>query len=100
MVIPASSLEYVNVTVSTAPAGVVLTGTAPQFAFLPDTNRGNPVTADWLTGEWEDSDTARILVGPTGGETSLTRGDWHVWVKIDPPNDEIVVRRAGTLTVA
>lgn len=98
MVIPASSLEYVNVTISVSPAGVVLTGTAPKFAFLPDTNRGNPVTADWLTGEWDD-DTARILVGPTSGETSLTRGDWHVWVRIDPPNDELVVRKAGTLTV-
>lgn len=98
MVIPATSLEYVNVTVSTAPAGVDLSGNAPQFAFLADTSRGNPSSGQWLTGEWDD-DTARILVGPTSGDVALTRGDWHVWVKIDPPNDEVVVRRAGTLTV-
>ncbi|MFD7093381.1 hypothetical protein [Streptomyces xanthophaeus] len=97
MVIPASSLEYLSVTVTTSPAGVVLTGTAPKFAFLPDTNRANPGSGDWLDGEW-DGTAARILIGPTG-ETALTRGDWHVWVKIDPPNDELVVRRAGTLTV-
>ncbi|MFD0353499.1 hypothetical protein ACFVHW_07080 [Streptomyces sp. NPDC127110] len=98
MVIPASSREYVNVTVTAAPTGTVLTGTAPRFAFLPDTNRGNPGTGDWLTGEWDGSATARVLVGP-GGTTTLTRGDWHVWVNIDPPSTENVVRRAGTLTI-
>lgn len=98
MVIPASSTEYVTVTVTTQPAGVDLTGTPSRFAFLPDTRRSNPTAADWLTGEWDDADTARILVGPAG-ETSLTRGSWHVWIEIDPPNDELVVRRAGTLTV-
>lgn len=99
MVIPSSSLEYVNVTVTASPAGVVLTGTAPRFAFLPDTNRGNPITADWLTGEWDGTATARILIGPTGGAVTLSRGDWHVWVRIDPPNDELVVKRSGTLRV-
>ncbi|MGW7435697.1 hypothetical protein [Streptomyces sp. NPDC054849] len=99
MLIPATSTEYISVTITASPAGVDLTGTPPQFQFLAETNRGNPALADWLTGEWEDSDTARILVGPTGGETSLTRGDWHVWVRIDPPNDELIIRRSGTLTV-
>lgn len=99
MVIPASSLEYVSVTISTSPAGVVLTGTAPRFAFLPDTNRANPVTADWLTGEWDGTTTARILIGPTGGAATLSRGKWHVWLRIDPPNDELVVRLTGTLRV-
>lgn len=98
MVIPASSLEYVNVSVGTSPAGVVLTSSPPKFAFLPDANRANPVTADWLTGEWDGTATARILIGPTGAAT-LSRGDWHVWVRIDPPNAELVVRRSGTVTV-
>lgn len=97
-VIPASSTEYLSISVTTSPAGVDLTGSTPSFAFLPDANRSNPVTADWLDGGWDD-DTARILVGPEGGERALTRGDWHVWVKIDPPNGELVVRKAGTLTV-
>jgi hypothetical protein len=93
--IPATSTEYLSVSVTASPVGVSVTGTAPQWAFLPATNRGNPET--WLTGEW-DSSTARILIGPDG-ETTLTRGDWYVWVRLDPPNDELVVRRAGTLSV-
>ncbi|MFF5445477.1 hypothetical protein [Streptomyces sp. NPDC012888] len=99
MVIPASSTEYISITVSTSPAGIDLTGTPPRWAFLPDTNRSNPINGDWLDGQWDGDTTARILVGPTGGETALTRGSWHVWVKLDPPNDETVVRKAGTLTV-
>ncbi|MGP3684141.1 hypothetical protein ACTVZO_05405 [Streptomyces sp. IBSNAI002] len=98
MVIPASSLEYLSVDVTASPAGVDLSGTPPEFAILPDTNRANPSSGDWLTGEWDDT-TARILIGPAGGETALSRGDWHVWIRIDPPNDELIVRRAGTLTV-
>ncbi|MFF4847988.1 hypothetical protein [Streptomyces sp. NPDC001194] len=98
MVIPASSLEYVSVAVTTAPAGIDLTGTAPQFAFLPAANRANPSSGQWVNGQWDGSSTARVLVGPDGAAT-LTRGDWHVWIKIDPPNDELIVRRAGTLTV-
>ncbi|MEU6294838.1 hypothetical protein [Streptomyces erythrochromogenes] len=98
MVIPASSTEYLTVTVTARPAGIDLTGTAPQFALLPEARRGNPVPADWVTGEWDDADTARILLGPDGA-TALTRGRWHVWLRIDPPNDEVVIRAAGTLTV-
>jgi hypothetical protein len=98
MLIPATSTEYLTVTVTTQPAGVDLTGTAPRFALLPETRRGNPTASDWHTGQWDDTDTARILVGPDG-ETSLTRGTWHVWIEIDPPNDELVVRRAGSLTI-
>jgi hypothetical protein len=97
VVIPASSTEYLSVPVTAQPAGVDLTGTPPRFAFLPETRRGNPTAADWLTGEWDD-DTARILVGPDATAT-LTRGTWHVWIEIDPPNDELVIRRAGELRI-
>lgn len=98
MVIPASSLEYLSVTVTASPADVVLTGTAPRFAFLPDASRSNPVNADWVDGEWDGDSTARVLIGPAGDRT-LTPGRWGVWVRIDPPNDEVVVRKAGMLTV-
>lgn len=96
-VIPASSTEYVSVAITTSPAGLDLTATEPSWAFLPATDRGNPEAGDWLTGLW-DGDTARILVGPDGA-TTLTRGDWHVWLRVDPPNNELVVRRAGLLSV-
>ncbi|WP_329114468.1 hypothetical protein [Streptomyces sp. NBC_01353] len=98
MVIPASSLEYLSVTVTASPEGADLTGTAPRFAFLPDANRSNPEPEDWIVGEWDGDTTARVLVGPAGDST-LTRGSWHVWVSIDPSNDEHVVRKAGTLIV-
>ncbi|MEU7032718.1 hypothetical protein ABZ958_03405 [Streptomyces sp. NPDC046237] len=98
MVIPASSLEYLRVTVTTSPDGIVLAGAAPRFAFLPDANQANPGAGDWVDGEWDGDSTARILIGPAGDRT-LTPGYWNVWVRIDPPNDEVVVRKAGTLTV-
>ncbi|WP_423833348.1 hypothetical protein [Streptomyces manipurensis] len=98
MLIPASSTEYVSVAITTHPAGVDLTGSPPQFQFLPDPQRSNPTLGAWLDGEWDGPGTARILVGP-GTDALLTRGDWHVWLRVDPPNDEHVVRRAGTLTV-
>ncbi|MFD9306121.1 hypothetical protein ACFWCB_26290 [Streptomyces sp. NPDC060048] len=98
VVIPGSSTEYLNVTVVSLPAGFDLTGTPPQFQFLPDTNRSNPTLGEWLDGEWDGATTARILIGSMA-PALLSRGDWHVWVRIDPPNDELVVRRAGTLTI-
>lgn len=96
MVIPAASTEYVHVPITLTPA-VDLTGTAPRFAFLASTDRGNPEVDAWLTGEWDDG-VARILVGPDG-ETTLTRGDWHVWINVDPPGVEDIVRLSGTLSV-
>ncbi|MGR4880607.1 hypothetical protein ACIPUC_14400 [Streptomyces sp. LARHCF249] len=50
MGIAASSLDYVNVAIATTPAS--LSGTPPQCAFLPDTNLANPISGDWLAGEW------------------------------------------------
>ncbi|MEU8525267.1 hypothetical protein AB0C77_06640 [Streptomyces sp. NPDC048629] len=97
MVIPASSLEYVSVTVAASPANAGL-GSTPRFAFLPSGNRGNPEPADWLPGEWDGDTTARILVGP-GGDITLTPGDWRVWVRIDPPGEEDVVRLSGVVSV-
>ncbi|MEU9415173.1 hypothetical protein [Streptomyces sp. NPDC048272] len=96
MVIPAASTEYVHVPVTVTPT-VDLTGEPPRFAFLPATDRGSPEAGDWLDGEWDDGE-ARILVGPDG-ETSLTRGDWYVWISIDPPGVEDIVRLSGTLSV-
>lgn len=97
MVIPASSTEYVSVSVTATPAGAEL-GATPQFAFLPVTDRGNPADGDWLAGEWDDDATARILVGPDGA-TTLTPGDWRIWIRIDPLSDEDVVRLSGIVTV-
>lgn len=94
MVIPATSTEYVHIPV-TAPAGVDLTGITPKIAILPVANRDNPSVADWHTGDWATATEARLLVGPDGGALTLTPGDYSVWVSIDPPGSENVVRRSG-----
>lgn len=94
MVIPASSTEYLHVPV-TAPAGSDLTGMPVQIAVVA--HRSNPSDAEWRTADWDDG-AARILIGP-GTDTALAAGDYKVWVRVDPPGGEDVVRKAGVLSV-
>lgn len=98
MLIPATSTEFVHVPV-TAPAGVDITGTPPKLAVLPVTNRANPVTGDWHTGDWVSGPEARLLVGPDGGALTLTAGDYRVYVSFDPPGSENIVRLSGYLGI-
>lgn len=98
MVIPATSTEYIHVPV-TAPAGVDITGTPPQLAILPVSNRDNPVPGDWHAGTWADGTVARLLVGPDGGAVTLPSGDYRVWISFDPPGSEDVVLMSGYLGV-
>jgi hypothetical protein len=60
-------------------------------------HRNNPVEAEWRTASW-DGTTARLLVGPDT-DTALTAGDYKVWINIDPPGAEAIVRTAGILSV-
>lgn len=94
MVIPSTSTEYLHVPV-TAPAGTDVTGMPVQIAVVA--HRANPADDEWQDASWSGA-TARILVGP---DTSLelAAGDYRVWIRIDPPGAEAVVRRAGILTV-
>jgi hypothetical protein len=94
MVIPASSTEYLHVPV-TAPAGVDLAGAPVHIAVVA--HRANPAADEWQTAAWADG-AARILIGP-GADLVLTAGDYKVWVRVDPPGAEDIVRRAGILTV-
>jgi hypothetical protein len=94
MVIPASSTEYLHVPV-TAPAGADLTATAVQIAVVA--HSANPAGAEWQDATWQDG-AARILVGP-GTSTPLAPGDYKVWLRVDPPGAEDIVRKAGILTV-
>jgi hypothetical protein len=97
VVIPASSTEYVHVPV-TGPEGVEIDGSPPQLAFLPVSNRDSPGEDDWHTGDWDDSD-ARLLVGPDGGTVTLAKGDYRVYVSVDPPGPENIVRLSGYLSI-
>lgn len=98
MVIPATSTEFVHVTV-TVPAGADITGTPPKLAILPVSNRDNPEASDWHTGDWGDGTEALLLVGPDGGAITLTRGDYRVYVSFDPPGSENIVRLSGYLGI-
>ncbi|MGW5638736.1 hypothetical protein [Streptomyces sp. NPDC003832] len=95
MMIPATSTEYLHIPV-TVPAGVD-TGASPvQIAVVA--HRANPDEDEWHAAAWVGSE-ARILIGP-GTDIVLTAGDYRVWINVDPPGGENVVRRAGILTIA
>ncbi len=94
-VIPASSTEYLHVPVTVTPAGVSLTGVPVQVAVVA--HRANPADDEWQTASWNDG-AARLLIGP-GTSTVLTAGDYRVWIHIDPPGAEAIVRHAGILSV-
>ena len=98
MEIAATSTEYVRVTAVSKAAGSTINPAAPpKFAFLPASSTDNPVTEDWLTGEWA-APHARILVGPSGGAVTLAPGDYRVWLTW-AAGLEAPVYRTGTLTV-
>lgn len=94
MLIPATSTEYLHVPV-TLPGGVDSTSTPVRIAVVA--HRADPADSEWRDAEWAGTD-ARILVGPASSLT-LTAGDYRVWINIDPPGAENVVRKAGVLSV-
>jgi hypothetical protein len=104
LVIPAGSLEYVQVPVHAESSGAQINPTtdAVHMAFLPGSQA--PEAGDWKSGSWDTDATttpttyrAQCLVGPSGTVT-LTRGTYAVWVKItDSP--EVPMRPVGSLKV-
>jgi hypothetical protein len=94
-VIPATSTEYLHIPVTATPAGTDLTTAPVRVAVVA--HRTDPASSEWRTADW-NAGVARLLIGP-GGDIALARGDYRVWINIDPPGSENVVRRAGILTV-
>lgn len=94
MVIPASSTEYLHIPV-TAPTGTDLTGAPVKIAVVAHAD--DPADTEWKTAEWAAGE-ARLLVGPDSG-LELAPGTYRVWIAVDPPGVENIVRRAGTLTL-
>ena len=76
---------------------VPLIGFAGPVQIAVVTHRSNPADGEWRTASW-DNGAARILIGP-GTDTVLTAGDYKVWVRVDPPGAEDIVRKAGVLSV-
>jgi hypothetical protein len=94
VLIPATSTEYLHVPV-TLPVGVDSTSTPVRIAVVA--HRADPADSEWRDAEWAGTD-ARILVGPASS-LPLTAGDYRVWINLDPPGAENVVRKAGILSV-
>lgn len=94
-VIPAASTEYLHVPVTATPAGTSLTGVPVKMAVVA--HRTSPAVDEWRTASWTDG-TARILIGP-GSDLLLAAGDYRVWIAIDLPGAEHVIRQSGILTV-
>jgi len=95
VLIPASSTEYLHIPV-TAPAGVDLSGVPVRIAVVAHAD--NPADTEWHTADWVDGE-ARLLIGPDGGALELTRGNYRVWIAIDPPGAENITRQSGLLTI-
>jgi hypothetical protein len=92
--LPATTTEYLHIPV-TLPSGVTTGSTPVRIAVVP--HRNNPAGSEWQAADWADG-AARVLVGPDSG-LALTTGDYWVWINIDPPGAENVVRKAGILSV-
>jgi len=92
--IPATSTEYLHIPV-TLPAGVDTGSTPVRVAVVA--HRADPADSEWNDADWADGE-ARILIGPGSGLV-LTAGDYRVWINLDPPGVENVVRKAGILSV-
>ncbi|MGW9401468.1 hypothetical protein [Streptomyces sp. NPDC055642] len=95
MLIPATSTEYLHIPV-TAPDDIDLNTAPVQIAVVA--HGDNPGSDEWQTAEWADSQ-ARLLIGPDSGTLTLTRGTYRVWINVDPPGAENIVRLTGTLNI-
>lgn len=94
MVIAATSTEFVHISI-TVPSGVDTGSTPVRVAVVA--HRNNPDDDEWHTAAWVGTEV-RILVGP-GTDIELAAGDYRVWVNIDPPGGEDIVRKSGVLSV-
>lgn len=81
------------------------TGTAPQFAFMPQATQV-PQSSDWVTGSWETIPTsllypysARCLVGPDGGAITLSTGVYVTYTKVIY-SPETIVEIVGYLEIS
>jgi len=91
-----TSTEFVHANVTaTAQGDPVTLSDPPEVAFV--TGSGNPGPADWHAAEWDDS-AARIMVGPEGGELTLTPGSYWMWIKWTA-GTETPVHRAGRIRI-
>lgn len=96
MDLAATSTEFVHADVAaTADGDPVTLSDPPMVAFI--SGSANPTPADWHAAEW-DGGTARIMVGPEGGELTLATGSYWMWIKWTA-GQETPVHRAGRVRI-
>ena len=91
MQIPASSIEYLYVPVT---SDVSLSGLTVHIAVIPPGS--DPVSGDWKAAAWS-GDSARILIGPGQSIALSAATAYTVWVKVTS-SPETPVIRAGAIT--
>lgn len=94
------SLEYLPVRVRSFKLGAPYDPTNDVVKIALPVIDVDPVTGDWKSATWQTVDDeyyANLLVGP-GGDVTLQRGDYDIFIKVtDSP--EIPVIRAGRLSI-
>lgn len=95
MVIPSTSTEYIHIPVTPVDGIDPLTASV-RIAIVA--HRDNPDDTEWRDATWSGG-SVRLLIGP-GGDLTLDAGDYSVWINVDPPGSEDIVRRAGALSIS
>lgn len=94
--IPQASKQYIY-----APVTAASSPTSLPVSIAIVTRGVEPVSGDFKAAEWEPGTTkARLLIGPGSpvvGE--LAPGNYTVWVKVDGPTEDPVMRVPNTLVI-
>lgn len=104
LLISSLTTEYVRVPVSATEAGVAVSPVSDTVDMAFVTAGSVPDDLDWASASWEqDASTgtlyARTLVGPDGGDVTLSSGGpYDIYVRI-ADNPETIVHRVGALAV-
>ena len=103
-IISALSKEFIRVPVTATEAGASVNVSLQPVAIAVIPTGTTPVTLDWKTAEWEvdattDPDTyyARLVIGPTSTNVTLTAGEiYDVYVRVTD-NPEVPIRNTGAV---
>jgi hypothetical protein len=95
------SEQFIVVPVTLARSGAPYDPTADAVSFAFTAPGKQPVSTDWVNGQWETTPrgtyNAKCLVGPTGA-IALPVGTYLIWVRVTD-NPEVPVRQVDTLVV-
>lgn len=103
--ISSQATTYVRIPVYADNGGVQINPTSysVNVAFIPVLSNSAPSSGDWKSGSWtttaQGGYVAQCLVGPSGGQITLTNGTtYNVWIQI-LANPETFVANTGQIQV-